>query len=82
MTKFTTVAFRNALRFAAVSVGGLAEEAGYSPVTWDLYLNRRPPSRGAAFALAAALEQRAQRLRSHAERLRAAAEDEARGARG
>ncbi len=73
MTKTLTMAFRKALRYAATSIRVLAEEADYSAPMYDEYLNRRPPSRAAALALAGALDARARKLREHAERLRAAA---------
>ncbi len=72
MTKSLTVAFRKGLRHAATSIGGLAKEAGYSAPMFDEYANRRPPSRAAALALAQALDSRAEKLREHAARLRAA----------
>jgi len=63
---------------AVASVTSLAHEAGYSPVTLDTYRNRRPPSVAAARAVADAMETRAVRLLENAERLREAADDEAR----
>ena len=72
MSKAITRAFRTAIRFASVSIAQIAQEAGYRPVTFDLYANRRGPSHSAALALADALDRRAQKLREHAERLRAA----------
>jgi len=69
------VAFRNALRFAAVTITSLAKEAGYSPITFDTYVNRRPPTSSAALSLAEALDERALGLQAHAERLREAASE-------
>ncbi len=68
-----TQRFRNALRYAAASIGAIADEAGYSRIMFDTYVNRRPPSRDAVLALADALERRAARLEEHARRLREAA---------
>ncbi len=76
MSKLITKRFRAAVRETVVSVGALAEESGYSAVTWDTYVNRRSPSREATLALADALERRARRLAVHAERLREAVEDD------
>ena len=76
MTRTVTVAFRNALRFAAVTITSLAEESGYSPITFDTYVNRRAPTNAAALALAKALDERAARLREHAQKLRDAIPDE------
>ena len=77
MTKTVTVAFRNALRFAAVSITSLAKEAGYSPITFDTYVNRQAPTARAAIKLAEALDERAARLQEHAQKLRDAVPDEA-----
>ncbi len=79
MTKLLTQRFRAALREATASVRALAEEAEYSGRTFDVYLNRHPPSREAALALAEVLEHRAMRLQVHASRLREAASDDPRG---
>lgn len=73
-------AFRAALRSALVSTGELAEEAGYSRVTFERYLNRRPPSREAALALAEVLDRRGGELAEHAHRIREAAGDSGRAA--
>jgi transcriptional regulator with XRE-family HTH domain len=73
MTKLITRRFRKAVRYAAVSIARLAEESGYAQVTFDKYLNERPPSAKAALALAEALERRAEKLAEDAARLRDAA---------
>ena len=75
MVKRLTPTFRNALRYAAVSQAKLAEEAGYSRVTFSQYLKLRRPTRPAALALADALDARAERLRRYAVELREAAGD-------
>ena len=80
MANLITKRFRAAVRETVISIRGLAEEVGYSPVTLDTYLNRRPPSGEAARKLAKALEARAERLKVHAERLREVVEDDAGGA--
>ena len=72
MSKFITTRFRKAIRYATISVGGLARESNYAHVTFDKYLNERPPSAKAALALAKALELRAAMLMEHASRLREA----------
>ena len=73
MTKPITSRFRSAVRFAVASVSRLAEESGYAHVTFDKYLNERPPSAKAALALAEALQRRAETLMEHSSRLREAA---------
>lgn len=78
-TRTVTTLFRNALRYATTSIGGLAEESSFSPDTFDVYANRRPPSVRATRALANALDLRADRLREYAARLREAAADDPRG---
>jgi hypothetical protein len=80
MSTLTTKRFRAAIRETVITVKGCAAESGYSGISWDTYLNRRAPSRAAALALADALEKRAERLATHARRLREAASDEAGGA--
>lgn len=75
MTKFITASFRNAVRYASASISDIAKESGYAHVTFDKYLNERPPSRLAAVALAAALDRRAARLRKMAARLRKATDE-------
>ncbi|MDP2959266.1 MAG: hypothetical protein Q8N53_22785 [Longimicrobiales bacterium] len=80
MTTNITAAFRRAVRFAAVTIGELATEAGYSAITFDVYTNRRAPSPAVALALADALDVRAARLGEHARRLREVASRE--GPRG
>jgi hypothetical protein len=67
--------FRSALRRATPTVGDIARQAGYSRITFDLYLNRRPPSRKAVLSLAAALERRAELLANNAARLREAIDE-------
>jgi len=76
MTQFITQRFRTALRFASASIGQLAKESGYAHVTFDKYLNERPPTKPAALALAKALELRAAKLMEHASRLREAVGDQ------
>ena len=75
MTRSLTRRFRDALRYAPVTIGGLAEESEYSRPSFDLYANRRPPSVKAALALADALEKRAEQLKKHARLIREAAGD-------
>ena len=75
MTTRLTVLFRNAARFAMPNVTVLAAEATYARRTLDMYLNRRPPSRVAAIALADALEVRGDRLRLYAQQLRDAVDE-------
>ena len=75
MTTLITTSFRNAVRFASASISDIAKESGYAHVTFDKYLNERHPSRGAAVALAAALDKRAERLKTMAERLRQATDE-------
>ena len=58
----------------------LAEKAGYSRITFDVYLNRQPPTRRSALRLADELERRSKKLAEHAERLREAAADDEGGA--
>jgi len=70
-----TSLFRGALRRATPTVGDIARQAGYSRITFDLYLNRRPPSRKAVLSLAAALERRAELLANNAARLREAIDE-------
>ena len=70
MRKNSTRLFRQAVRAATASVKSIAGEAGYTRVTFDKYLNERPPTEPALSALADALEARAERLAEHAERLR------------
>lgn len=64
------IRFREAVRDATASVRLLAEEAGYTRVTFDKYMNERPPSRAATLALAQTLEARALKLLEHASKLR------------
>lgn len=68
-----TKRFRAAARYATASLGDLADEAGYARITFDVYLNRKPPTAPATRALADALERRADELRRHAARLRESA---------
>lgn len=68
-----TLLFRNALEAATATVATIAGEAGYSRETFDVYGNRRAPSRAAVLALADALEDRAARLSDYAGKLREAA---------
>lgn len=75
MNTRTTMLFRNATRYAAATIGTIAEEAGYSRIMIDQYLNRAAPSRPAALALADALEARAARLSDYAGKLREATDD-------
>jgi len=75
MMRNVTLRFRRAVRFAAASVKTLAQEAGYAHVTFDKYLNERPPTVPAALALADALERRADQLTKHAGRLREAVDE-------
>lgn len=63
------------MRYAAASVRQIAEESGRKRVTFDKYLNERPPSWESAIALADALDARAARLSRYAERLRELAGD-------
>jgi hypothetical protein len=73
--------FREAVRYAAASVKQVAEEAGYSRITFDVYLNQRPPTKPAVRALAKAIEDRGQLLLDYAEKLREVAADDAPGTR-
>ena len=57
----------------------LAREAGYSPVMFDLYKNKRPVSPGVVLGLADALEARAKKFVTYAERLREATGEERAG---
>lgn len=82
MSKTLTATFRRALRYAATSIADLAREAGYSPITFDTYVNRHPPSAAVAVKLAETLEARAAKLQEHATRLRGAADDDAGRPRG
>ena len=76
MSSIITTRFRQAVRYAKVTIRELAEESGYAHVTFDKYLNQRPPTEKAARALAQALDGRARKLHEHAKRLREAAADE------
>ena len=73
MTRRLTRTFRSAVRYAVVTTRELAEKTGYSRITFDVYLNRQPPTRPAALNLADELERRSEKLAEHAERLREAA---------
>jgi len=73
MTTTITRHFRLAVRYATASVARIAEESGYAHVTFDKYLNERPPTRPCALALADSLERRAEKLTEYALRLREAA---------
>lgn len=65
-----------AVRYARVSIGRIADEAGYSRVTLDTYVNRRRAvSTQAALAIADALEARARRLEEHVQRIREVADE-------
>ena len=79
MRKNATRLFRQAVRAATASVKSVAEESGYTRVTFDKYLNERSPTEPALSALADALEARAERLADYAERLRAAVGDQPEG---
>lgn len=81
MTRRTTKLFREAVRYAAATVKQVAEEAGYSRITFDVYLNQRPPTQPAVKALADALEDRGELLLDYAEKLRDAAADDSPRAR-
>ena len=72
-----------AVEAAIANVGTLAEEADYSPATVRMYVySERPVSSAAAEALADALDDRAKRLKRHADALRKrAASYDTRGAR-
>ena len=72
MRKNVTRLFRQAVRAATASVKSIAEEAGYTRVTFDKYLNERPPTEPAIKALAVALDARAAKLSDYAQRLRGA----------
>jgi transcriptional regulator with XRE-family HTH domain len=68
--------FKEALRAATSgSVEKVAREAGYSRTAFDLYANRRNPSKAALRALAEVLRNRAALLLEHAEGLEAAADE-------
>ncbi|MFH1764907.1 MAG: hypothetical protein ABIF09_12015 [Gemmatimonadota bacterium] len=68
--------FKEALRAVTDgSVEKVAREADYSRTAFDLYANRRPPSRTALRALARVLRDRAAILVSHAEALEAEANE-------
>lgn len=62
MHRELTSLFRRAIRSTTASVRTVAEEAGFAHVTFDKYLNERPPSRRAVLSLAEALEKRSKRL--------------------
>jgi transcriptional regulator with XRE-family HTH domain len=76
MSAIITRRFRDAIRYAKVTIRELAEESGYAHVTFDKYLNERPPTDKAARALADSLDRRASKLHEHAKRLREAVLDE------
>jgi hypothetical protein len=76
MNASVTRLFRQAVRYATATVKDIAEESDRARVTFDKYLNERPPSMEAARALANALENRGRMLLQYAERLREAAGDE------
>ena len=73
MRKNVTRLFREALSAGTASVRTLGEEAEYSTASFDLYRNRRAPSRDAILALSKALKRRADRLLKFSERLEEAA---------
>ena len=62
MNRVITQRFRHAVRYTTVNIGELARESGYAHVTFDKYLNERPPTVPASLALADALERRAAKL--------------------
>jgi hypothetical protein len=76
MNASVTRLFRQAVRYATATVKDIAEESGRARVTFDKYLNERPPSHTAARALADALEERGSRLLDYARRIREAAADD------
>lgn len=77
-TEDRTGTFRAALREVTdCSVGRIAEAARYGRSTFEVYLNRKPPSLAACRALARVLRERADRLQEHAERLEALGDEEA-----
>ena len=71
-----TKVFRGAVRYATATVKQIAEESNRSRVTFDKYLNERPPSVESVRALADALQARGEKLIEYAERLRKATGDE------
>ncbi len=73
MDRTLTRLWREAVRYAAATVKQIAEESGRKRVTFDKYLNERPPSWESVIALADALDARAERLIGYAKRLREAA---------
>ena len=79
MKRNTTRLWRKAVQAARATIQQLAREAGYSPVMFDLYRNKRPVSQGVVLALADALEARAKKFVTYAERLRAVAGEERAG---
>ncbi len=79
MRKNVTRLFRQAVRAATASVKSIAEEAGYTRVTFDKYLNERPPTEPAVAALADALDERAAVLSDYARRLRGAVGEQPKG---
>ncbi len=80
MTKLLTIRFRRALQYTTPSVQTVAQEAGYSRITFAKYMGERSPSVGAARALSRVLQRRAEKLMEHASRLRQAADEAAGGA--
>ncbi len=74
MSRLRTRRWREALDAAVPTVAEIAEEAGYSLASFDQCRNRRPPSIAITRALADALEQRAETLKQHAQRLREVAD--------
>lgn len=81
MTKNLTQLYRNAVRAACASVGTIAEEAGYSRASVQMYQYQRPPSTKAALRLAEALRKRAEKLTDYADRLEEATGEPPRAAR-
>ncbi len=75
MKRNTTRLWREAVQAARATIQQLAREAGYSPVMFDLYRRERPVSQAVVLALADALDARAKRFVTYAERLREAAGD-------
>jgi lambda repressor-like predicted transcriptional regulator len=77
MPKSMRILYRDALKAATASIPDIARESDYSLPTIQSYLYQRAPSPEAVRRLADALQARAEKLWTYAERLREALGDEA-----